>query len=236
MSLYWETEHRGFRLGFTSAETGNLSLNLGEAGSAQDHRNRLAEYLGHTELKFLSQVHSADVLDASGVPVTESPTADAWISPDGSHPLAIMVADCLPVLFYAETAQHSPLTAAAHAGRPGLLAGVLENTVEQLREYGGESITAWIGPAACGDCYEVPEDMHAELTADRPALASTTSWGTPALNLRAEARAVLETAGADVVDISGCTIEDPTLFSHRASQQQGRPEGRLAGVIAPAAQ
>ena len=147
-----------------------------------------------------------------------------------------MTADCLPVLFAATRepsaqGQSEYLTAAAHAGRIGLLDGVLENTVAALRKHGAQQISAWIGPAACGACYEVPQQMVDELAADRPALASTTSWGTPALNLRAEASRVLEAEGVLVSDIFGCTIEDPALYSHRGSQQRSAAEGRIAGLI-----
>src|SRR5699024_6738266 len=104
-------------------------------------------------------------------------------------------------------------------------------TAAAMSARGAESITAWIGPGACGSCYEVSAQMAHAAAADRPAIASRTSWGTPALNLRAEARAVLEAAGVDVVDVAGCTIEDPQLFSHRRSQRTGDPQGRFAGVV-----
>ena len=240
MAWWWETEHAGFRLGFTSRAQGNLALHVGEGNDAAANRARLAARLGLAtgQLRFLNQVHSAEVVDASEAdPATVHTetvhTGDAWISPDGSHPLAIMVADCLPVLLTAQRADGTPLTAAAHAGRPGLIAGILENTVAQLRRYSAVEITAWIGPGACGDCYEVPQKMHDELTGDRPALSSTTRWGTPALDLRAQAAVVLQAAGVAVVDVPGCTIEAPQLFSHRRSQRTGEPEGRLAGIITP---
>ncbi len=235
MALWWESVHAGFRLGFTSRADGNLALHVGSADDAAGNRERLAARLSLNpgELRFLHQVHSADVLDASQAEHGTVHTGDAWVSPDGSHRLAIMVADCLPVLFYAERRDASPMTAAAHAGRPGLIAGILENTVNALVSRGAEQITAWIGPAACGNCYEVPQHMHDELTAHRPALAATTSWGTPALDLRAQAAALLEEAGVAVIDVPGCTIEDPALFSHRRSQRTGEPEGRIAGIITP---
>lgn len=233
--FWWSGESAGFRLGFTAKQQGNLAFHVGDNNDAAANRERLAAHLELEagQLRFLSQVHSADVRDASDADPGSPPTGDAWISPDGSHPLAIMVADCLPVLFCAQRADGSPLTAAAHAGRPGLLAGILQNTVAQLRKHGAEQVSAWIGPGACGDCYEVPQDMHDELTAHRPALSSTTNWGTPALNLRAEAAVLLEAAGVEVVDVPGCTIEQLELFSHRRSQQTGEAKGRLAGIITP---
>lgn len=206
-----------------------------------ENRLRLEEHLGLRpySVRYLCQVHSPNVLDASAVPRQatgqDAPVGDAWISPLGAEPIAVMGADCPPVLF-AGQADSGTVTAAAHAGRPGLLGGVLENTVEAMRQQapelaGAGRITAWIGPGACGRCYEIPEDMVAEIAGERPAIRSRTSWGTSALDLRAEAVRILEDAGVAAVDLRGCTIEDDSLFSHRRSSQQGTSAGRIAGII-----
>ncbi|GAA1819895.1 polyphenol oxidase family protein [Nesterenkonia flava] len=229
--FWWSHTQDGIRLGFTSIGAGSLSLNVGEGG--EQNRRDLERHMGLESgaLRFLHQVHSADVLDAEAEFPDAVPTGDAWVSAQASQALAIMTADCLPVLFAGRRQDGSPLIGAAHAGRVGLLGGVLENTVAALRERGAEQLTAWIGPAACGRCYEVPQRMVDELAEARPALASMTSWGTPALDLRAEATRVLQEDGAVVVDVFGCTLEDPDLYSHRRSQQEGTPDGRIAGVI-----
>ncbi|WP_049897286.1 polyphenol oxidase family protein [Nesterenkonia massiliensis] len=256
--FWWSADHGPLRLAFTSTAAGTMSLNTGVNGAKNRSRVEQHMKIPPGSLKFLNQVHSATVHNAAETPgaeisTTSTPTTDhhpgtdhleartvltgdAWISPEAGQPLAIMTADCLPVLFAATRepsaqGQSEYLTAAAHAGRIGLLDGVLENTVAALREHGAQQISAWIGPAACGDCYEVPQQMVDELAAQRPALASTTSWGTPALNLRAEAGRVLEAEGVLVSDIFGCTIEDAALYSHRGSQQTGASEGRIAGLI-----
>ncbi|WP_241475206.1 polyphenol oxidase family protein [Nesterenkonia sp. YGD6] len=242
-SPFWWRGHAGdsVQLGFTSVDAGNLARHAGSQQRVSEDRRRLEAAMGVPagSLRFLNQVHSADVLDAEAAASTQDgvssapvPTGDAWVCADGSVPLAIMVADCLPVLLYGQRAgsdpEHQvPVTAAAHAGRPGLLAGVLENTVAAMRERGAVAITAWIGPGACGACYEIPEPMVAEVSRDRPAIASTTSWGTSALNLRAEAQAVLAQQGVTVEDLAGCTLEDDSLFSHRREPDRGR----FAGVI-----
>lgn len=235
--FWWETTYQDLHLGFTSAAAGNFALS--HPGGAADNRRRLENYLGlpSTSLRFLRQVHSAEVIDADQTPSQgeEAPIGDAWVS-SGGTPLAIMVGDCLPVLFAAQAPDplQPVLMAAAHAGRPGLLSGVLENTVAALEERGGRQLTAWIGPGACGDCYEVPQQMVEDVAANRPALRSYTRWGTPALNLRAEAVRLLEERDVDVVDIASCTIEEDDLFSHRRSGRTGEVEGRLVGVIHPA--
>ncbi|WP_010525415.1 polyphenol oxidase family protein [Nesterenkonia sp. F] len=245
----------GVRVAFTSSETGNLALHVGDAAEQDDdgparrevlaRRRMLERRMGVAagRLRFLEQIHSAEVrdADASGPADGAAPVGDAWVSPDGSHPLAIMVADCLPVLLVGARGDGRAVTGAAHAGRPGLLAGVLERTVERMRDHGAQQVRAWIGPGACGRCYEVPESMHADLTARRPALSSRTRVGTPALDLRAEAQTVLVDHGVSVAELSGCTIEDRTLFSHRREPGRGRfvgvvwrPEGEAPGSAADA--
>lgn len=246
-SPFWWRGQAGdtVQLGFTSVAAGNLARHVGSQPEVSQNRRRLETHMGVPEgsLRFLHQVHSADVLDAEAAAPAETthpaepdsaepPTADAWVCADGSVPLAIMVADCLPVLLHGRRADDDPagrvpVTAAAHAGRPGLLAGILENTVSAMQAHGATSITAWIGPGACGDCYEIPAEMVAEIASGRPAIASTTSWGTTALNLRAEAHSILARQGVTVAELSGCTIEDDSLFSHRRAPG----DGRFAGVI-----
>ncbi len=240
--LWWhEDAAGGVRVAFTSVRAGNLGTHVGDPGRARENRHRLEEALGLEpgSVSYLRQVHSPHVVDASAEsgqrPGQEDPEGDAWISPRGQEPIAVMGADCPPILFAGE-AEAGVVTAAAHAGRPGLLGGVLENTVAAMRRRAPElagpgRVTAWIGPGACGRCYEIPEDMVEEIAASRPAIRSRTSWGTSALDLRAEAAHVLEEAGVAVVDVGGCTMEDESLFSHRRSSQQGAPAGRIAGII-----
>ncbi|GAA1915965.1 peptidoglycan editing factor PgeF [Arthrobacter gandavensis] len=177
-------------------------------------------------LRFMEQVHSADVALVHGLPEAgEVPVADALVSADGSAPLAVMVADCLPVIL-AGTSADGAVTAAAHAGRRGLLDGILANTAAALRDAGAAEIHAWIGPAVCGKCYEVPEEMLAQ--ADHlPGATSKTSWGTPALDLPGAARRQLLSLGVSVEMVPGCTMEEPQLFSHR----RDAPTGRFAGLI-----
>lgn len=224
----------GVHVGFTSVGTGNLALHLegqdaDSLSRARAYRTQLEQSLGLTpgSTAYLNQVHSPDVVDAQGLgwaggaesgPVT----ADAMVSRGGSTPLAIMVADCLPVVFTTDAGD----TAVAHAGRVGLTAGVLENTLEQL---GADPATvcAWIGPAICGSCYEVPASMRDDIGQDHPAAVSTTSWGTPALDLPGAADALLLAEGVRVYRSPVCTYEDGRVFSHRRAPGQGR----FAGLV-----
>lgn len=228
--FWWEGQGpAGLRVAFTDTSAGNLALHVGDdPAEVRLRRSVLEERMGVQagSLRFMEQVHSADVALVHGLPEAgEVPVADALVSTDGSAPLAVMVADCLPVIL-AGTSADGAVTAAAHAGRRGLLDGILANTAAALRDAGAAEIHAWIGPAVCGKCYEVPEEMLAQ--ADHlPGATSKTSWGTPALDLPGAARRQLLSLGVSVEMVPGCTMEEPQLFSHR----RDAPTGRFAGLI-----
>ncbi|MFZ3415207.1 polyphenol oxidase family protein [Arthrobacter sp. 3Tela_A] len=228
--FWWEGQGpEGFRVAFTDTSAGNLALHVGDDSAAvRSRRSALEVHMGiaPASLRFMEQVHSAEVAVAGPAPAAEEvPVADALLSPDGSAPLAVMVADCLPVLF-AGPGPHGVVTAAAHAGRRGLIDGILSNTVAAMRSAGAARIQAWIGPGVCGRCYEVPAEMRAEAS-HLPGAASQTSWGTPALDLPAAALSQLQGLNVSVEAIPGCTMEEPELFSHR----RDAPTGRFAGLI-----
>lgn len=251
--FWWQTQAGdGLTVAFTNTEAGNLALHVGDDPALVLQRRRaLEEHMGVSagSLRFMNQVHSAAVASVSGpAPVggtalqasaartgdtgaagtrsADALTADALISPDGSAPLAVMVADCVPVLLAGVTGT-GVVTAAAHAGRRGLLDGILTNTVQAMLAAGAGSLRAWIGPSVCGECYEVPAAMQEEAVQAMPELRSTTRWGTPALDLPAGARVQLESLGVDVLRLPGCTLESTDLYSHRRSSTAGR----FAGLI-----
>lgn len=243
------TPDPGLHVAFTGVGAGNLAFHVaGQAGPGRpapadavaEARTGLEGAMGVPpgRTEYLTQVHSARVVTASGRGWGEGDArpeeADAVVSPAGHDPLAIMVADCLPVVFASRPAGGSGLTgptAAAHAGRRGLFEGVLEATVERLRRHGAGAasgdVQAWVGPGICGRCYEVPEAMHRDGAERIPATASTTSWGTPALDLPAGAATVLARLGVTVHRVDRCTFEDDQLYSHRRAPGQGR----FAGLV-----
>lgn len=143
--------------------------------------------------------------------------------------LAVMTADCLPLLF-ADTS--GSVVAAVHAGRVGLENGILAET---LRLYGSLGITMadihmLIGPAICGKCYEVPEPMAEEAQRKLPGIRSTTTWGTPSLDLALAARTQASSLGIGSIDDSGiCTLENPMFHSYRRDATCGRQ----ASIIRP---
>ena len=172
----------------------------------------------------MRQVHGADVVVVEEGSDGTDPPADALLTARTSSAMPGRAADCVPVLL----ADRRGLVGAVHAGRLGVRDGVVTTAVDRMRALGASELTAWIGPHVCGRCYEVPATLRAEVAVVVPATESTTSWGTPALDLGAGVRSQLEAAGCAVIQLGSCTREDPRLHSHR---RDGAAAGRGAGVI-----
>lgn len=223
----WQAELiPGVRGAFTSTEAGNLAFHVGDdAEAVRAHRTALEERLGAGPVQYMSQVHGAEVAVVDTVSRgTEAPEADGLVS--RGLPLAVMVADCVPVLL-AGDGDGAPVLAAVHAGRPGLAAGVVPAALQAMRRLGARDIKAWLGPSVCGHCYEVPAALRDDVAELVPGTFAETSWGTPALDLPAGVSAQLEAEGVPVLYRGVCTMENDTLYSHRRAPG----EGRLAGLI-----
>ncbi|QLJ00879.1 peptidoglycan editing factor PgeF [Streptomyces sp. NEAU-sy36] len=211
-------------------------LNLGGAvGDTPEavlaNRELAAKTLGldPARVVWMNQVHGAEVAVVdepwgSGNPV---PEVDALVTARRGLALAVLTADCVPVLLADPVAG---VAAAAHAGRPGMVKGVVPAAVRAMVELGAapERIVARTGPAVCGRCYEVPERMRAEVAAVEPTAHAETSWGTPAVDVSAGVHAQLDRLGVrDRAHSPVCTLESGDHFSYR----RDRTTGRLAGYV-----
>ena len=192
------------------------------------NRAQLAELAGLPSAPhWLKQVHGTDVVrvDVPADSATPEPVADALVTSEPGVVLAILTADCLPVVFAAKDGRE---IAAAHAGWPGLSKGMLEATLAAMRTPPTEVI-AWIGPAAGPQRYEVGENVFdAFVTHDVGAAAAfaPTRPGHWLADLPALARRRLVARGLSADDIHGgdlCTISEPArFFSHRRDGRSGR--------------
>ncbi|MER7573210.1 peptidoglycan editing factor PgeF [Streptomyces sp. NPDC126514] len=210
-------------------------LNLGGAvgddpGAVRTNRELAAKSLGldADRVVWMNQVHGNDVVVVDR-PWEDRPVpeVDALVTAERGLALAVLTADCTPVLLADPVAK---VVAAAHAGRPGMVAGVVPAVVRAMRELGAEPsrIVARTGPAVCGRCYEVPQEMRAEVGAVEPAAYAETSWGTPAVDVTAGVHAQLERLGVrDREQSPVCTRESGDHFSYR----RDRTTGRLAGYV-----
>jgi polyphenol oxidase len=160
-------------------------------------------------------------------PRRPAPAVDGLVTTRRSLVLAVLTADCTPVLLADPVAG---VTGAAHAGRPGLAAGVVPATVAAMCELGADPvrIVARTGPTVCGRCYEVPAALRDEVDRAVPGTATTTAWGTPAIDIPAGVRAQLRGCGVRDIALSEvCTRQSPDHFSYR---RDGRT-GRLASYV-----
>ena len=236
-----------FRHGFFTRKGGASSgifagLNCGPgssdlSGAVQINRARVAEALGlpPTALVSLHQVHSADV-----VLVTETPIApvkaDGMVTATPGVGLAILTADCQPVLFADPVAQ---VIGAAHAGWRGAQGGVLEATVDAMVALGAKraNIAATIGPTISQKAYEVGPEFFETFTDDDPSTQRFFAQGQGdrmLFDLPAYGLHRLRAAGVGQAQWTRhCTYSDPNRFySYRRTTHAGEADyGRLISVI-----
>ncbi|MCV6974381.1 peptidoglycan editing factor PgeF [Mycobacterium bourgelatii] len=211
-------------------DTFNLGDHVGDDPVAvAANRARLAAAIGLPDERvvWMNQVHGDRIEVVDGPRDTPFDDTDGLVTAAPRVALAVMTADCVPVLM---ADARAGVVAAVHAGRVGAQRGVVVRAIETMLGLGAqaEDISVLLGPAVSGRNYEVPEAMAAEVEAVLPGSRTTTSAGTPGLDLRAGIACQLRTLGVTAIDIDQrCTVADPTLFSHR----RGAPTGRLASLV-----
>jgi polyphenol oxidase len=208
----------------------NLGDHVGDDPAAvAANRKRLAAAIGLAPdaVVWMNQVHG-DRVARVDVPIGSAVDAtDALVTTTRRLALAVVTADCVPVLL---SDARAGVVAAVHAGRVGAQNGVVARAVEAMRDAGAhaEDISALLGPAVSGRNYEVPTAMADEVEAALPGSRTTTAQGTSGLDLRAGIARQLTGLGITAIDIDPrCTVEDRALFSHR----RDAPTGRLASVV-----
>lgn len=211
-------------------DTFNLGDHVGDDPAAvAENRARLAAAVGLRpgRVVWMNQVHGDRVEVVDGPQGAAVEDADALVTRTARLALAVVTADCVPVLM---ADARAGVAAAVHAGRVGAQRGVVARTVEAMLELGAQpdDISALLGPAVSGHNYEVPAAMAEEVEAALPGSRTTTAAGTPGLDLRAGIACQLKDLGVTAIDIDPrCTVADPALFSHR----RDAPTGRLASMV-----
>jgi YfiH family protein len=206
------------------------SLNLGQGvgddpGDVSANRKTMAASygLGPEGIAWMRQVHGTVVRYADATwPDEPREPCDAIYTDVAGLALAVLVADCVPVLVADPEAR---LAGAAHAGREGMVAGVVPALIEAMTGAGArpDRMHALIGPSICGACYEVPEEMRARVAARVPEAGCSTRQGTAGLDIAAGVRAQLAAAGVKAVAVDGrCTRESAELYSYRRDGTTGR--------------
>jgi YfiH family protein len=205
------------------------SFNLGDAvgddpESVEANRARLAREIGLEagQVAWMEQVHGRTVKVVDGPLAGPAEATDALVTAQPGMAVAALVADCVPVLL-AEPA--AGVVAAVHAGRVGARVGVLLAALDAMHSLGAKAprVEVLLGPAICGECYEVPREMAADVEAHLPGSACRSAKGTAAIDLRAGLWQQLAGLGVGKIGVDPrCTAEDETLFSYRREGTTGR--------------
>ena len=201
-------------------DTLNMGGHVGDDPAAvAENRRRVGVSLAlPAEPRWLEQVHGTRVADAA----TAGP-ADAAVTREPGHVLAILVADCMPVLF---ASADGGVLGAAHAGWRGLAAGVLEATLAAMR-VPAASVHAWLGPAIGPVAFEVGDEVRAafmQRDAGAGQAFTANARGRWQCDLALLARQRLAAAGVQrVTGAALCTASNPLqCFSFRRDGRTGR--------------
>lgn len=210
----------------------NLGLHVGDDPAVVARNRELtARELGLApeSVVFMDQVHSDVVRVVQGAGPEDVPGCDGLVANSPGVALAVMVADCVPVVMGDPEAG---VVAAVHAGRRGVQNGIVGHALESMVGLGAvpDRVAARLGPSICGSCYEVPEEMSEEVLRVAPAAEARTAAGTPGLDLRRGLAGVLANLGVRDVELVGpCSRESADFFSYRRAA--GAPTGRFAGFV-----
>lgn len=197
----------------------NLATHVGDDHTTVlANRSRLESDLA-LPIQFMEQVHGNSVATIDSE-IISPPTADALVTGSVGMGLAVMVADCIPLLLAS-----SQTVAAVHVGRKGLMNEVAFSAIQQMRSRDASDITAVVGPSICGRCYEVSQDIYDAVSKSFPLAASKTQDGGLALDLSRALIDQLQSLGVQVIDEGRCTVEDKNLYSYRRDGVTGRQAG-----------
>lgn len=217
-------------------------LNCGQGSSDQSeivaiNRARVAESVevAPAQLITVNQVHSAEVVTVEG-PLEVPPKADALVTDRPGLALAVLTADCQPVLF---ADAQAGVIGAAHAGWRGAMDGVLEATLGAMEALGADrgNIRAAIGPSISQAAYEVGQEFLEDFMADDPANSRFFAQGAVGkyqFDLPGFGLSRLRAAGVGEAEwIRQCTYSDPDrFFSYRRTTHAGEADyGRLISTI-----
>ena len=203
-------------------ESLNLAFHVSdEIDSVKENRELIAKRSAPTV--YMNQSHGNQVAIVDGIPLLE-PNVDGLITTQKGIALAVLVADCIPLLMWDE---QEPCVAAVHVGRKGLMSNIASKVVNLMWQMGARDIHAQMGPSICGKCYEVGEDVYREVTALYPSSASQSDKFAFALDLPQALHMHLTSLGVKVTRSEICSYESSEHFSYRRAGTTGRNAGMI---------
>lgn len=211
-----EIEQAAVTIAFTARSDGDLRITADEAELA-DRRRRIVD----RPWTWLRQVHGAEVLTITAAGQGSGSEADgAWTRTPGC-PLAVMTADCAPVVLVAEQG-----FAVVHAGWRGLVGGIVEVAAQRLLEGAGSPVAARVGPCINPAGYEFGSaDLALATSALGAEVQAETAWGAPALDVPTAVQVACERAGWPAPPSRPACTTDDRWFSHRTRTDIGRQAG-----------
>ncbi len=219
--------------GLADASAGGLNLGAhcgDDPAAVECNRARIVQAVGSMPV-WLEQVHGTDVHRVVEAPTpgdgcVRPPRADASVTDVPGVVLAVLTADCLPVLL---ADSRGRIVAAAHAGWRGLAGGVLERTVDAMRALVSDADPiAWLGPAIGPDAFEVGDEVRERFCDADPGAARAFRAGAQRgkwlADLQALARLRLERSEVRAVFAEDrCTLQDArSFYSYRRDGRCGR--------------
>jgi polyphenol oxidase len=239
---------QGIRHGFFTRAGGvsegvyrGLNIGVGsddDPALVQENRRRVSEWMGVAPDALLSvyQVHSPDVIVATGPFPGPRPRADAMVTDRAGLALGASSADCGPVLFADAEAR---VIGAAHAGWKGALAGVLDNTIDAMEKLGAvrERIVAVLGPSIGPENYEVGAEFVERFTdadsGNQRYFKPSKNGGHSMFDLNRYTLDRLRKAGVTAESLDRCTYAEEDLFySYRRTTHRGEADyGRQISAI-----
>jgi YfiH family protein len=226
----------GFIHAFSTRAQGNFSPNHDVPEKVEENRRHFLAEVGRNDWPVitLKQTHSDRILIGSSVDAEEG---DALLMSEPRHFIGVKTADCVPILVGDPVTKTS---AAIHAGWRGTFQRIVEKTIEAMKtrfNARAEDLIAAVGPAACGRCYEVGEDVAADFKSEfsdtRAFLLPSSFAGKFLLNVPAANFTQLIQSGLRVENIDvlpQCTMHQGDLFfSHRKDASTGSAQAGSAG-------
>jgi YfiH family protein len=214
----------------------NVSWSVGDDPTIVDqNRDRIQNTIGTGPLAILKQVHSADVQILTQPLEPSTIEADALVTAKPGIALAILTADCTPILF---SDPEAGIIGAAHAGWRGAVDGIIANTIAAMKSLGANPahIRAAIGPTIHAPNYEVGDKFKADFLALHP--GGEQFFHAPPrqrvhFDLPGFVLDQLRAAGISQIEMAGaCTYAYPErYFSHRYATHKGGRTGRQMSVI-----
>ncbi len=205
----------------------NLALHVGDDPiNVKENREKVGTITAISKIAFMEQTHGDKFLEITNENWNKNPEVDGIFTKEKNLGLAVLVADCMPILL-----EFEPYIAAVHAGRRGIEKKILSKVLEQISKLtSSNSFKVWVGPHICKHCYQVSKEIYEYIKKANPNSIYSEFYLDLFGGIEAE---ISEFARArnlkyEVSALGGCTLENSNLYSYRRNPITGRQIGMIA--------